>query len=80
MMIGKALEEKLSDIKDQIMVNVFDGGIRIELLDQEGNPMFNLGSSSPTPLGKRVLTVIDESMAHIPNQVAISAPGYLRSK
>ena len=71
MMIGKAVEEKLSDIKDQIMVNVFDGGIRIELLDQEGNPMFDLGSSSPTPLGKRVLAVIGESIAHIPNQVAV---------
>jgi len=70
-MIGKAVEEKLSDIKDQVLVNVFDGGIRIQLVDQEGKPMFDLGSSRPTPLGRRVLAVIGESIAHIPNQVAI---------
>jgi chemotaxis protein MotB len=70
-MIGKAVEEKLSDIKDQIMVTVFDGGIRIELLDQEGKPMFDSGSAKPTLLGKRVLAVIGASIAHIPNHVAI---------
>jgi len=71
MMIGKAIEEKLNDIKDQIMVNVFDGGIRIELMDQDGNPMFDSGSPRPTALGKRVLAVIGQSIAHIPNNVAI---------
>jgi chemotaxis protein MotB len=70
-MIGQAVEEKLSDIKDQVLVDVFDGGIRIQLVDQEGKYMFDSGSSRPTPLGKRVLAVIGESIAHIPNQVAI---------
>lgn len=70
-MIGKAVEEKLSDIKDQILVDVFDGGIRIQLVDQEGKPMFDSGSSRPTMLGRRVLAVIGESIAHLPNQVAI---------
>ena len=70
-MIKQAVEEKLGDIKDQILVDVFDGGLRIQLVDHEGKPMFAVGSSQPTPMAERILKVIGDSIKHLPNPVAI---------
>ncbi len=70
-MIKKAIEEKLSDIKDQIIVDIFEGGVRIQLVDKEGKPMFDLGSAEPTPMAKRIMQVIAEQIKELPNQVAV---------
>lgn len=70
-MIKKAIEEKLSDIKDQIIVDIFEGGVRIQLVDKEGKPMFELGSADPTPIAKRIIEVIGEQIKDLPNQVAV---------
>lgn len=69
--LKKAVEEKLGDVKDQIFVDIFEGGVRIQLVDKEGKPMFNLGSATPTPLALRILAVIGESIISTPNNIAV---------
>lgn len=69
--IKKAIEEKLGDIKDQVIVDIFEGGVRIQLVDKEGKPMFDLGSSKPTPLAERILRVIGDNIKSQPNPVAV---------
>jgi chemotaxis protein MotB len=69
--LKKAIEEKLGDIQDQILVDVFEGGVRIQLVDSDGKPMFDIGSSKPTLLAERILKVIGDSMKNLPNSVAI---------
>lgn len=69
--LKKAVEEKLGDVQDQIFIDIFEGGVRIQLVDKEGKPMFNLGSATPTPLALRILTVIGESIIPMPNTVAV---------
>ncbi len=69
--IKKAIEEKLGDIKDQVLVDIVEGGVRIQLVDKEGKPMFDLGSSQLTPLAERILKVIGENVISQPNPVAI---------
>lgn len=69
--IKQAMEEKLGDVKDQIMVDIFEGGVRIQLVDKEGKPMFDLGSSKPTPIAKRILEVIGDSIKNLPNPVVV---------
>ncbi|HXG30993.1 MAG TPA: flagellar motor protein MotB [Thermodesulfobacteriota bacterium] len=69
--IKRAIEEKLADIKDQVIVDTFEGGIRIQLVDKEGKPMFELGSSKPTPMAQRILRVISDEVKSLPNSVAI---------
>ncbi len=69
--IKQAIEEKLGDIKDQIMVDVFEGGVRIQLVDKEGKPMFDLGSSKPTALASRIMQVIGEQIKNLPNPVSV---------
>lgn len=69
--VKQAIEAKLGDIKDQIMVDVFEGGVRIQLVDKEGKPMFDLGSSEPTPLATRIMQVIGEQIKNLPNAVSV---------
>lgn len=69
--IKTAVETRLSDIKDQILVDIFEGGVRIQLVDKDGKNMFDLGSSAPTPLALRIIRVIGDNINNIPNPVAI---------
>jgi len=69
--IKKAIEEKLDDIKDQVLVDIFEGGVRIQLVDKAGKPMFDLGSSRPTPLAMRILQVIGENIKNLPNPASV---------
>jgi chemotaxis protein MotB len=69
--IKQAIEVKLGDIKDQITVDIFEGGVRIQLVDKAGKPMFDLGSSEPTPLAIRIMQVIGEQIKGLPNSVSV---------
>lgn len=69
--LKNAIEGKLGDIKDQILVDVFEGGVRIQLVDQEGKTMFDLGSSKPTPIALRILQVIADNIKSMPNPLAV---------
>jgi len=66
-----AIENKLGDIKDQIMVDIFEGGVRIQLVDKEGQAMFDVGSAHPTSMAQRILKVIGDSVTTLPNPVSI---------
>ncbi len=69
--LKKQIEEKLADVKDQVMVDIFEGGVRIQLVDKKGKPMFSLGSAEPTEDAKKILKVIAESIRDINNKIAI---------
>ena len=69
--IKKVIEVKLGDIKDQILVDIFEGGVRIQLVDKAGKPMFELGSSKPTAMAQRILSVIGENIQALPNAVYV---------
>jgi chemotaxis protein MotB len=67
----KAIEDKLGDIKDQVLVDMFEGGVRIQIVDKDGKPMFDVGSSRPTPLALRILQVVGDNVKSLPNPVAV---------
>jgi chemotaxis protein MotB len=69
--IKQAIENRLGDIKDQIIVDTFKDGVRIQLVDKEGKPMFDVGSAKPTPLALRILQVIAENIKSTTNPIAI---------
>jgi chemotaxis protein MotB len=69
--IKGAIEAKLGDIKDQIMVDVFEGGVRIQLVDKAGMSMFEVGSADPTPIANRIMQVIGEQIRALPNPVSV---------
>jgi chemotaxis protein MotB len=65
------IEAKLSDVKDQILVDVFEGGVKIQLTDKEGRTMFPLGGADLTPQAKNILKVITENFKNVDNKIAI---------
>jgi chemotaxis protein MotB len=69
--LKKEIESKLSDVKDQIMVDTFEGGVRIQLVDSQGKSMFNLGSSQLAPEGQKILKVVAENIRALGSRVAI---------
>jgi chemotaxis protein MotB len=64
-------ENRLAEVKDQVMVEVFDGGVRIQLVDKTGQPVFPLGKSSLTPVGRKMLEVVADGIKDVPNKIAI---------
>jgi chemotaxis protein MotB len=77
--LRKEVESKLFDVKDQIMLDVFEGGVRIEIVDKDGNPMFPLGSTEMTPQAKKILQVITENLRDNRSRIAIEGHSDARS-
>lgn len=66
------IESKLSDMKEQILVDIDDGASRIEIIDKKGGMlMFSIGSKEMSPEGKKALSVIAVSIKEIKGKIAI---------
>lgn len=64
-------EKQLADVKDQVLVEVFEGGVRIQLVDKDGRQIFPLGSAEPTQAARKIFDVIAGSIKDVPNKIAI---------
>jgi chemotaxis protein MotB len=53
---------KLTDVKDQVIVESIEGGLKIQLVDKESNQMFPVGSAELTPQAREILKVICETI------------------
>jgi chemotaxis protein MotB len=66
-----AIEEKLKFVKNQIFVDIVEGGVRIQIVDTEGSPMFTSGSAEPTAKARQILAIVADNIRDIPNRAAI---------
>ncbi|MCG6538161.1 MAG: OmpA family protein [Syntrophales bacterium LBB04] len=66
-----AIDEKLKSVKNQVLVDIIEGGVRVQIIDSEGSMMFPLGSAEPTPKAKEILRLVTENIANIDNRIAI---------
>ncbi|MBI3794210.1 MAG: OmpA family protein [Nitrospinae bacterium] len=62
---------RFEKLKNQIVLDVFEGGIRIQIVDKEGNPMFEPGSAVLTERAKEVLGLISENIKETTNRIAV---------
>lgn len=70
--LKKQVEEKLANMKDQVLVDIYDGAVRIEIVDKKGgSAMFSSGSREMTSEGKKALRVIAESIKDVQGRIAI---------
>lgn len=65
------VQQKLSDISEQVVVQVFEGGVRIQIVDNKGRPLFLPGSKELTTNAKRILKVIADNIIAMPNKISI---------
>lgn len=69
--IKQAIENKLQSLKDNIYVDTVEGGVRIQIVDTEGVPMFASGSAVPNEKAKEILRVIADNIKNDPYKVAV---------
>jgi chemotaxis protein MotB len=69
--LKSAIEEKLKFVKNQVFVDVVEGGVRIQIVDMEGSPMFSIGSAKPTVKAQQILAIVADNIRDVENRVAI---------
>lgn len=69
--LKKDIAAKMAQVKDQILVDIFEGGVRIQIIDKEGQSMFALGSPQLTDTAKNIIKVITKTIVGLNNDVSI---------
>ena len=62
----------LANLSKQVMVDQTPEGMRIQLVDQDGKPMFAPGSTDPLPYTRQLLLTIAKIVDRLPNRISIS--------
>jgi chemotaxis protein MotB len=72
--IRQAMQEMpdIADLSRQLIMEQTPDGLRIQLVDQDGKPMFEPGSSEPLPYTKKLLGLIASVIDRLPNRISIS--------
>ncbi len=65
------IETRLADVKENIVIRPFDRGVRVEIVDRAGSPMFPLGSIQMTPAAKKIIAVIADTLKDTDHRIAI---------
>jgi chemotaxis protein MotB len=69
--IRASIDEKMAGVRDQILVDVIEGGVRIQIIDTEGSIMFHLGSAQPTPKAKAILKLLSPNLKEMPGRIVV---------
>jgi len=69
--LGRAIDQRLKDFKEQVFVNATDNGVQIQVVDSQGRPLFQKGSIELTDVGKKALAAVTETIKNLPNKIAI---------
>jgi chemotaxis protein MotB len=72
--IRQAMQEMpdIADLSRQVMVDKTPEGLRIQLVDQDGKPMFQPGTTELMPYTKRLLEAVAKVIDRLPNRISIS--------
>jgi chemotaxis protein MotB len=72
--LRQALEQlpELKGLADNLMIDVTPEGLRIQLVDQDKQPMFALGSAELLEPAKKLVSVITQVVYRLPNKVTVT--------
>src|ERR1700710_1922691 len=62
----------IANLSHQVITENTPQGLRIQLVDQDGRPMFQQGSNEPMPYTKKLLAAVGQTIDTLPNRVSIS--------
>ncbi|MDO9500991.1 flagellar motor protein MotB [Falsiroseomonas sp.] len=62
----------LAELAKQMMVEQVQEGLRIQLVDAEGQPMFALGGSAPNDRARQLLARVAQVINRLPHRIAIA--------
>ena len=63
---------QLKKFKDQIQFEITQDGLRIQIMDAENRPMFDLGSARLKPYFEDILLAMADTIKAVPNKISIS--------
>ena len=63
---------ELVQFQDNVVIDKTPEGLRIQLVDKEGTSMFALGSAEPLEHTKRLMKLVVDAVATLPNGISIS--------
>jgi chemotaxis protein MotB len=69
--LKRAVESALGQSEGQFSVEAVPGGLRIQIMDKEGRPMFVSGQPRLTPAALAILKTVAERLLTIPNKIAL---------
>ena len=72
--LEKAIElsEKLRPFKDQLLLDITSEGLRIQIVDAQNRPMFDLGSSQLKSYTQDILKELSTYLNSVPNHLSLS--------
>ena len=71
--LEKAMQEsvELRELAKNLMVDITPEGLRIQLVDQEGKPMFPLGSAEMYDYTKKLVAAVTKVILAMPNEISV---------
>lgn len=69
--LNAALQANNSGLSDHLILKSSPDGLLIELVDQNNEPLFNIGSADPLPILKTLTHIIAQSFGDVSNDVKI---------
>ncbi|MDQ1077559.1 flagellar motor protein MotB [Pseudoroseomonas cervicalis] len=64
--------DALREFSQNIQLEMTPEGLRLQIFDRDGQPMFNPGATEPTPRLLRILEVVGSVLASVPNEVVVA--------
>ncbi|NCT87395.1 flagellar motor protein MotB [Stenotrophomonas acidaminiphila] len=68
--IGKS--QALEPFKDQLLLDITSEGLRIQIVDKQNRPMFDMGSAKLMPYTREILRELSHFINQVPNHISIS--------
>ncbi len=62
----------IANLSHQVITENTPQGLRIQLVDADGRPMFQQGSNEPMPYAKKLLEAVGKIVSTLPNRVSIA--------
>ena len=69
--IRSSIDAKMAAVRDQVLVDVVEEGVRIQIIDKEGSIMFHLGSAQPTLKAKEILKLVSSNIKEISGRIVV---------
>jgi chemotaxis protein MotB len=72
--LKKQIEETptLAEFKDQLLLDITSEGLRIQIVDKKGRPMFDLGSAVLKEYTAEILHELARTIAEVPNHLSVT--------
>lgn len=62
----------LRKFRDQLLLDITSDGLRIQIIDKQNRPMFDLGSATLQPYTVEILRELGKALNEVPNRISLS--------